>query len=139
MPDMSWQSNGYRYGYNGMEMDNDIKGTGNHLSTHFRGLDPRVVRWGSPDPLESKFPDRSTYVSMGNNPINRVDPFGDSTYLYGDNKFRIAEDLQTESPNLNISMSIDKNGAGKIDASIRNDIHYSDLSKKEQSIYDAKH
>ena len=80
MPDMSWQSSGYRYGYNGMEMDNDIKGTGNHLSTHFRGLDPRVGRWGSTDPLESKFPDRSTYVSMGNNPINRIDPLGDADY-----------------------------------------------------------
>ncbi len=32
MPDMSWQSSGYRYGFGGHEMDNDVKGTGNHSS-----------------------------------------------------------------------------------------------------------
>jgi RHS repeat-associated protein len=61
-----------------MEMDNDIKGTGNHLSTHFRGLDPRVVRWWSPDPAEKSYPGRSSYVSMGNNPVNNLDPNGDA-------------------------------------------------------------
>ena len=82
MPDMSWQSSGYRYGYNGMEMDNDIKGTGNHLSTHFRGLDPRVGRWGSTDPAEKSFPGRSSYISMGNNPVNFLDKLGDDEVFF---------------------------------------------------------
>ena len=41
MPDMSWQSSGYRYGFGGHEMDNDVKGTGNHSSFGEYGYDPR--------------------------------------------------------------------------------------------------
>ena len=82
MPDMSWQSSGYRYGYNGMEMDNDIKGTGNHLSTHFRGLDPRVGRWWSPDPKPN--PSISSYASMELNPILNIDPLGDTIKVEGE-------------------------------------------------------
>jgi len=32
MPDMSWQTSGYRYGFGSHENDNDVKGEGNHSS-----------------------------------------------------------------------------------------------------------
>ena len=68
---------GYRYGFNGMERDNETKGYGNDLSTFFRGYDPRIARWKSVDPVTKAM--ESAYVGFGNNPVLFVDPRGDVT------------------------------------------------------------
>ena len=47
---------GYRYGFNGMEMDNEVKGTGNHIDFGARGYDSRIGRWLSVDPLSYRQP-----------------------------------------------------------------------------------
>jgi RHS repeat-associated protein len=65
---------GYRYGFNGMERDNESKGFGNDLSTFFRGYDPRLARWKSKDPLTKAF--ESCYVGFANNPVYFLDPKG---------------------------------------------------------------
>ncbi|MCB0712126.1 MAG: hypothetical protein KDD67_07335 [Ignavibacteriae bacterium] len=42
----------YRYGFNGMETDPEVKGeSGEHCMTYFRQYDPRVGRWWSNDPV----------------------------------------------------------------------------------------
>jgi RHS repeat-associated protein len=69
----------YRYGFNGMEKDDELAGEGNSYTTHFRALDTRIGRWLSVDPLEDAFPWQSPYASMDNNPINLRDPLGSST------------------------------------------------------------
>lgn len=69
----------YRYGFNGMERDDEVKGSGNSYTTTFRQYDPRLGRWFSLDPLADKFPWQSPYVGMDNNPIALSDPLGDST------------------------------------------------------------
>lgn len=66
----------YRYGYNGMEKDNEVSGEGNSYTTEFRQYDPRLGRWKSLDPLMMKFPWMSPYVAFDNNPIFFVDPYG---------------------------------------------------------------
>jgi RHS repeat-associated protein len=66
----------YRYGYQGSEKDDEVKGSGNSYTTEFRLLDPRLGRWLSIDPLAGKFPWQSPYVSMDNNPISITDIFG---------------------------------------------------------------
>jgi len=71
-------SRDYRYGFNGMEKDDELKGEGNSYYTHFRLLDPRIGRWMSIDPKPSA--SESFYVSMGNNPIWNIDPLGDKEY-----------------------------------------------------------
>jgi len=40
-------SNSYRYGFNGMEKDDEVKGEGNSLDFGARIYDPRVGRWMS--------------------------------------------------------------------------------------------
>jgi len=67
---------GYRYGYQGSEKDDDVKGEGNSYTTHFRQLDPRVGRWLSIDPKSTTL--ESPYVSMANNPIMYNDMLGDT-------------------------------------------------------------
>jgi RHS repeat-associated protein len=69
---------GYRYGFNGMEKDDEVKGSGNSYTTEFRQCDPRLGRWLSIDPLFRSFPWQSPYVAFDNNPIRKVDPRGDA-------------------------------------------------------------
>lgn len=64
----------YRYGFNGVEKDNEIKGDGNSYNTDFRMYDPRVGRWLSIDPIVH--PWESPYVGFANNPIWFADPTG---------------------------------------------------------------
>ncbi|MCO5259947.1 MAG: hypothetical protein M9916_07375 [Crocinitomicaceae bacterium] len=68
--------NGYRYQFNGMEVDNEVKGNGNSYTTEYRQYDPRLGRWLSIDPLFQNFPWQSPYVAFDNNPILLVDPNG---------------------------------------------------------------
>ena len=56
-----------KYGYQGSEMDDEIKGEGNSYVTEYRLLDPRIGRWISIDPV--LHPWQSPYASMNNNPI----------------------------------------------------------------------
>jgi len=72
----TFEGAGYRYGYQGSEKDDEIKGEGNSYTTHFRQLDPRVGRWLSIDPKANA--QESPYASMGNNPIFYTDSKGDT-------------------------------------------------------------
>lgn len=65
--------NGHRYGFNGKEKDDEVKGSGNSLDFGDRIYDPRLGRWLSTDPLQKKYPDLSPYNFTGNNPILFVD------------------------------------------------------------------
>lgn len=67
----------YRFGFNGMEKDDEIKGDGNSYTTLFRQYDPRIGRWMSIDPMMAKFPSLSPYNFSFNNPVLFTDPFGD--------------------------------------------------------------
>lgn len=68
MPGRSFSSDSYRYGFNGMEKDDEIKGNGNSYDMGARLYDPRLVRVPTIDPLSKKFPNQSPYVFAGNNP-----------------------------------------------------------------------
>ncbi|WP_143961171.1 JAB-like toxin 1 domain-containing protein [Litoribacter populi] len=63
----------YRYGFNGMELDNAWKGAGRHYTTEWRQYDPRIGRWMSVDPLMSKMPEWSSYNFGFNNPMRFTD------------------------------------------------------------------
>jgi RHS repeat-associated protein len=76
---------GYRYGFNGMEKDNEISGNGNSYTTEFRQLDVRLGRWFSRDPIERAF--ESDYAGFSNNPIIKVDPDGDSDFYTANGEY----------------------------------------------------
>ena len=67
----------YRYGFNGMERDDNVKGRGNSYDFGARLYDPRVGRWLSIDPLAMKYPDLSPYNFVANSPILFVDTDGE--------------------------------------------------------------
>jgi RHS repeat-associated protein len=63
------ESEGYRYGFNGMEKDDEIKGAGNSYDFGARMYDARVGRWKTIDPLSKKYPSMTPYSYTANNPI----------------------------------------------------------------------
>ena len=80
-PGRTWDGDetNYRYGFNGMETDPEVKGErGNHYTTYFRQYDPRVGRWWSNDPITH--PWQSPYSAMNGNPIY----FSDASGAHGD-------------------------------------------------------
>ncbi|WP_343898886.1 RHS repeat-associated core domain-containing protein [Chitinophaga japonensis] len=64
----------YRYGYNGKENDNEIKGEGNQQDYGMRIYDPRLGRFLSVDPLSAEYPWNSTYAE--NDVIRSIDVEG---------------------------------------------------------------
>jgi RHS repeat-associated protein len=76
MPGRTLTTSNYRFGYNGMEKDPEMKGDGNSYTTEFRQYDPRLGRWMSLDPLMMMFPNLSPYCAFDNNPVLFTDPFG---------------------------------------------------------------
>lgn len=67
---------GLRFGFNGKEDDNEVKGQGNSQDFGSRIYDNRLGRWLSVDPEASIYPAWSPYVFVRDNPILRVDPTG---------------------------------------------------------------
>ena len=73
VPMRNYSSPEYRYGFQGQEKDDEIKGSGNSLNYKFRMHDPRVARFLSIDPLYKEFPGLSTYSFAANRPIDGID------------------------------------------------------------------
>ena len=63
----------YRYGFNGKENDNEVKGEGNQQDYGMRIYDPRLGRFLSVDPLAPKYPELTPYQFASNRPIDGID------------------------------------------------------------------
>ena len=70
LPNRHGSSNEYRYGFNGQEKDDEIKGEGNSLNYKYRMHDPRIGRFFAVDPLTSKYPHYTPYSFSGNRLID---------------------------------------------------------------------
>jgi RHS repeat-associated protein len=66
----------YRYGFNGKENDNEVKGDGNQQDYGMRIYDPRVGRFLSVDPITSKYPELTPYQFASNRAIDGIDQDG---------------------------------------------------------------
>lgn len=66
-------SSNYRYGFNGKENDNEVKGTGNQQDYGMRIYDPRIGKFLSVDPLTAKYPELTPYQFASNRPIDGID------------------------------------------------------------------
>ena len=82
-PGLNTNANTYRYGYNGKEMDNDVKGTGVQYDYGFRIYDARLARFLSVDPLTKEYPKFTPYQFAGNTPIVALDLDGLENIYYG--------------------------------------------------------
>jgi RHS repeat-associated protein len=77
MPGRNYNAPGkkdYKYGFNGKENDNDVKGVeGGQQDYGLRIYDPRLGRFLSVDPLTNEYPELTPYQFAGNNPIKFID------------------------------------------------------------------
>ena len=66
-------STDYRYGFQGQEMDDEVKGEGNSVSFKYRMHDPRIGRFFTIDPLSHQYPHYTPYSFSGNKVIDHVE------------------------------------------------------------------
>jgi RHS repeat-associated protein len=84
---------GYRYGFNGKENDNEVKGVeGTQQDYGMRIYDPRLGRFLSVDPLTKEYPELTPYQFASNTPICAVDLDGLESYM------KTQENLMKERP-----------------------------------------
>jgi RHS repeat-associated protein len=76
MPGREFSQEEYRYGFNGMEKDDEFKGEGNSYDFGARMYDSRIARWYSEDPLNYLYPSQSSYSFALNTPVQALDPDG---------------------------------------------------------------
>jgi uncharacterized protein (TIGR02594 family) len=69
----SYVQGGYRYGFNGIEKDNEIYSEGNAYSFEYRIHDARLGRFLSVDPLAKTYPWNSPYAFAENRVIDGID------------------------------------------------------------------
>ncbi|MBK8659365.1 MAG: hypothetical protein IPN22_10995 [Bacteroidetes bacterium] len=74
MPGRSYNSAGYRYGFNGQEKDDEVYGSGNINTAEFWQYDTRLGRRWNVDPLTYEW--QSSYAAFNNNPVYFNDPLG---------------------------------------------------------------
>jgi RHS repeat-associated protein len=72
MPGRTFTAESYRWGYQGQYALDETDETG-YYSFDLRLYDPRILRWHTTDPYGQYW---SSYMSMGNNWINMIDPDG---------------------------------------------------------------
>ena len=90
----------YRYGFNGKENDNEVKGVGNQQDYGMRIYDPRLGKFLSVDPLMPEYPFLTPYQFSSNSPIANIDIDGLERY-----SFQLAIDNKTGKPvlsNINV-------------------------------------
>jgi RHS repeat-associated protein len=94
----------YRWGFQGQETDNEIKGEGNSVNYTYRMHDPRLGRFLSRDPLSSKYPFYSPYQFSGNIPIRFKELEGcepsDDGAFYGETKVAVVQGQDNVQANL---------------------------------------
>ncbi|MBT0813073.1 hypothetical protein KIH41_17425 [Litoribacter ruber] len=101
----------YRYGFNGMERDDEWKGKGNTYTTEFRQYDARVGRWMSVDPMRYEREWVSPYNFVQNNPLIRIDPNGlldEDITIKGSNNSSLT--IKTDLIDLKFNSKIDFDG-----------------------------
>ena len=76
------ENTGYRYGFNGMEKDDELKGSGNAIDFGARMYSTRLGRWMSTDPKFGLQPGWSPYKFGLDNPTNIIDPEGETEFYF---------------------------------------------------------
>lgn len=88
-----------RYGFNGMERDDEVKGEGNSYDFGARMYDNRLGRWLTIDPLAPKYSSISPYTFVLNNPCLLLDLDGKEWINVHELKAKELEKKLLDNPN----------------------------------------
>jgi RHS repeat-associated protein len=79
-------ADGYRYGFQGQEMDDEVKGEGNSVNYKYRMHDPRIGRFFAIDPLAGEYPHNSPYAFSENRLMDAIELEGlEAYFIHGTN------------------------------------------------------
>lgn len=73
MPNRYTGDSKYRYGFQGQEQDNEIKGQGNSVNYKYRMHDARIGRFFAVDPLQHSYPWNSPYAFSENRLLDGIE------------------------------------------------------------------
>jgi len=116
VPTRNYSNPVYRYGFQGQEKDNEIKGVGNSINYKFRMYDTRVGRFFAVDPLTAKYPWHTPYQFSGNKVIAFVELEGleeedpKEENIYGENIYNnlnIRDQLQENKETIKVDLLSD--------------------------------
>ena len=104
----------YRYGFNGKENDNEVKGEGNQQDYGMRIYDPRLGRFLSEDPIARDYPELSPYQFSSNSPISGIDVDGAEFQYYnikyvaenGGTKLKVGDYIAEQDKTIRISSTV---------------------------------
>jgi RHS repeat-associated protein len=100
LPGRNYSSDGYRFGFNGMEKDDEMhNSTGSSYDFGARLYDARIGRWLSMDDATTKYPSHSPYNFALCNPLFYVDPDGNEVTI------SLATDSETGKTTITITIS----------------------------------
>jgi RHS repeat-associated protein len=80
----------YRYGFNGKENDDEVKGAGNQQDYGMRIYDPRLGRFLSVDPYYRKYSMLTPYQFASNRPIEGIDLDGLEFFRFNNSYIRMS-------------------------------------------------
>ncbi len=83
----NYNTDKYRFGFNGKENDNEVKGNGNQQDYGFRIYDPRIGKFLSVDPLTKQYPMLTPYQFASNCPISGIDLDGLEYFFKADGSY----------------------------------------------------
>jgi RHS repeat-associated protein len=108
MPGRKFNSNQYRYGFNGKENDQETVSTGEGTQDYgMRIYNPALGKFLSVDPLTKKYAFYTPYQFAGNKPINCIDIDGLESFAVFDkgmNVMAIIPDLSQMQPKLSMKL-----------------------------------
>ena len=109
MPGRKYSSDKYRYGFNGKENDNEVKGDGNQQDYGMRVYDLRLGKFLSIDPLFEKRVWLTPYNFVSNEPLTRIDPNGALDGEYEITHDKDGKEIKTKISDLGDDVGIDFN------------------------------
>ena len=132
-PERHGNTSDYRYGFNGKEMDDEVKGEGLQYDYGFRIYDPRLGKFLSTDPLFQNYPHYTPYQFAGNSPVRFIDLDGLEEADHGNN-WSISDWLENLFGYTTVSETVSNSGtqAGKE----RNERNHQ--RQKQVAIYNAQ-
>ncbi|MGB0871158.1 MAG: RHS repeat-associated core domain-containing protein, partial [Flavobacteriales bacterium] len=134
MPGRKFDTDEYRYGFQGQEKDDEIKGEGNSVNYKYRMHDPRIGRFFAVDPLAPEYPHNSPYAFSENRVIASVELEGLEAHdlnsggtLHGPYSNEYVDELNSsgvssvENYSLKFELTEGRDGEGLIAPVIQND------------------
>ena len=103
---------GPRYGFQGQEKDDEVKGEGNYINYKYRMHDPRVGRFFATDLLEKTYPNNSPYAFSQNIVINAIELEGlEAYFIHGmlGNAGQFNDDPQNTGSNFEMAKTVYQN------------------------------